>query len=244
MLIIPCHFKEYGTDILINNLKHLLPSKISHLIIVYSIQQGYTCDIEYIKEYIDNITDINVIFIHDVENRYIDWGKIVLAHKYIKENIIDINRVFVINDSIIICSDVTIYINNFVNNNHFEFIGFQESKQYITHYQSWFLIFDINVFVDWVTNIKILLPLVDVSDFVMNSILAIEVKLGNTFINKYKSTAICLVETKANPTHELDEILFNINKRDVHIFKYKCIISLESNKILYNLLPENLKKHF
>jgi len=123
VLIIPCHFKEYGFDILLNNLKHLLPSKISHLIIVYSIQQGYNFDIEDIKKYIDTITDINLIFIHDVENKRIDWGKIVLAHNYIKENIININRVFVINDSIIICSDVKIYINNFINNNHFEFIG-------------------------------------------------------------------------------------------------------------------------
>ena len=251
VLITSCHLKNYGTDILLNNLKHLLPSKITHLIIVYSIEQGYTYDIEYIRTYIETSFHINVIFINDVENKQQDWGKILLAYSYINENISDINRVFIINDSIIICNDLTIYINNFINNNYFKIIGFQESilglQESILpehHYQSWFLIFNGNVFIDWVNNIKLLLPKVDINDFILSSIDLIEVKLCNTFIKKYKSTAICTCDILHNPTHNINEVQFNINHRDVIIFKYKLILKLGTNKVLYDLLPEDLKNYF
>ena len=137
ILIMACYIKKNNLKVIQNNLDYF-KNKCKLIIFVYSVEDGYVFNK-------DDIISDKIVFIHDKQNKYYDFYKYKLAYDYIKQNNIQFNWVFVTNDSIIICDDISWIINK-IESSDKEYIGILEVndnliKPFKIHYQSWWLNF-------------------------------------------------------------------------------------------------------
>jgi hypothetical protein len=242
ILIMACHIKkQFGNEVVLNNLKQVLNRTFKLVIIVYSVENGAV-----FKENLD--IGVPVVYIKDTENIFYDFYKYKLAYDYIKKNNISFDWVFVMNDSIIITKNVNTIVNNIINSNE-DYIGILESNNHIFennprkyHYQSWWLNFRPNAFDYWYNRInfnnshslKGYDHYNDITIGVKNIINDFEINLSNDMINKFKSKAI-YGNTQANLFWD-DKLYNSFYSNGFYFMKIK--------RIKENILPSNLKHLF
>jgi len=175
-LFMAIHIKNIEKSIALNknNLTNLNLDDITNIVIVFSCD-NYNTELYYkfISEISKLFSNKNFIFIHDVTNKYYDFGKYKMAYEYFKKKGIQSNYIHVMNDSIIICEKIDKMceeIKNRLKNN--DYIGIVSSTEYRKHYQSWWFIVKKKIYDGFFRDIK----LVDMSN-------------GNLEINKW-----CLIQ--------------------------------------------------
>jgi len=156
-LFMAIHIKNIEKSIVLNknNLTNLNLDDITNIVIVFS----YNTELYY--KFIAEISKLfgnkNFIFIHDVTNKYYDFGKYKMAYEYLKKKGIQSDYIHVMNDSIIICEKIDKMceeIKNRLKNNCY--IGIVSSTEYKKHYQSWWFIAKKNIYDDFFRNIKLI----------------------------------------------------------------------------------------
>jgi len=201
---------------------------INLIIIVYSTEKG-------VKFNEDLDTTIPIVYIHDTQNKYYDFYKYKMAYDYINSNL-KFKWVFVTNDSIIICGDVSWIINKIVNSDK-DYIGILEISEHIfenepykLHYQSWWLNFRPNAFNFFINNLKFNNSHLNVKNIINDY----EINLSNTMINKFNNIAIFPLTTNYNG---------NIFLNDEYFYDYfynKKFKFVKIKEIKPELIPSNL----
>jgi hypothetical protein len=245
IMCMACHIKKtYGDVVIKNNIKNLLSKKITTFIICYSLEEGAILDTLSLSKFIKSINPIDVIFLYDELNCFLDFGKHKLVHEFVKD--INFNKIILFNDSIIICGDIKDKIEEVINST-VPFIGSLQTRQLgYSHSQSWWLNFDKQTFTSWGNKIKIKEA---TPEYIIREY---EVKLGNSMLLKYKHTFLYPLQD-LHFIHNLfydDDVLYEkyINTLNFKIIKIKRLLNIPPRPKLKdsikNIVPKELLLFF
>lgn len=207
------------------NFKNANYTDISTIIIVYS-----SVDSKYysLLEFFDIFNDKNIIILHDIDNKYYDFGKYLIGYKYIIDNNLIPEYVHLLNDSILITKPIN-NIHNGIKKKIIlnDLVGILLTNENYMHYQSWWLVINKTILKKYFE--RIILE----SNTQLN-INKNEISNCNYFITNFKCDSIFNFNT-----NKIENIFFNCSEKYIQAynngFYFLKIRSLITNKDSFSI---------